>query len=74
MIFAAEQRVDGLVQADVAQRNRGAAVLEDVGDVVVGLEPHTQAPSMYKIGATRALMPSSRAMRVIRAFFASCRR
>ena len=40
----AKQGVDGLVHPYVTERDGGAAVLEDLADVVVGLEPHAAGP------------------------------
>lgn len=39
-----KQGVDGLVNPDIAERNGGATVLEDLADVVVRLQPHAAGP------------------------------
>ncbi|MNO46284.1 hypothetical protein D3C76_365680 [compost metagenome] len=51
MSLRAEQGVDGLVHPDVAERDGGAAVLEDLADVVVGLEAHAAGPLHVKDGS-----------------------
>ena len=43
-VRVAKQGVDGLVNADVAQRNRRAAVFEDLGYVIVRLQAHAAGP------------------------------
>ena len=39
-MLVAVQRIDGFMDTDIAQRNGRAAVFEDLGDVVVGFQPH----------------------------------
>ncbi len=48
------QRVDGFVDADIAQRNGGATVLKISDTSSSAFRRTPQAPSMYNIGATRA--------------------
>src|SRR5476651_2784792 len=36
----AEQRVNGFMYADIAQRNRGTAIFENAGNIVVGFQTH----------------------------------
>jgi hypothetical protein len=45
-MLIAVQRIDGFMDTDIAQRNRRAAVFEDLGDVVVGFQRTPQAPSI----------------------------
>ncbi len=57
MSVGAEQGVDGLVHPDVAEGNGGAAVLEDLADVVVRLEAHAAGPLHVEDGGDPGLDP-----------------
>lgn len=54
---------------DIAQRDRRTAILKISAILSSACKRTPQAPSIYRMGATRALIPSKRAIRVISAFF-----